>query len=185
VQRHVEAGVAEAGRSPDDVQVWYMLRAHVAESEETGYTEPYVAEYVSRLTDHLIWATQFDEELSIGENLLQSRGISVSDEIAEKLMGYRRSFSNDAAYATGYRPGPGQRNVDLLDRLDLREWAERRFFMTGPVEHIAARIDECVEAGARNFMLGYTGSGDLTRTAVETGAVFDAVRRPTGVGDGT
>jgi 5,10-methylenetetrahydromethanopterin reductase len=176
VQRHVAAGAIEAGRSPDDVEVWYMVRAHVATSEKAGYAEPFLQEYVARLTDHLIWGSRLAGGVGIGEDLLRTRGIRVSDEIGERLLRYRRSFSNDAAYAAGYNPGPGQRNVELLDRLGLREWAERRFYMTGPVERIAAQLGECVAAGARNFIVGYTGAGDRSATAVQMGSVLDAVR---------
>jgi 5,10-methylenetetrahydromethanopterin reductase len=133
-REHIAAGAAQVGRSIDDLDVWYMVRVHVTESVERGIEDLgfYLASYAN---------VRFRRSM-------HDKGVTVTEDIAERLRAFRAAFDGTQAYDAGNR-----HNLDLLDRLGLTRWLADQFLVTGPLELVVERVRALVEAGARNLVL--------------------------------
>jgi 5,10-methylenetetrahydromethanopterin reductase len=129
---NIEQGARSSGRSIDDLQVWYMVRIHIAPSEAEGISQMrfYLASYAN---------VRF-------RKAMRNKGVVVTDDLAERIEGFRREFHPDDAYNVA-----SQRNVALLDKWGLTDWLARQFLVTGPPDLVVARVRELVAAGATNL----------------------------------
>jgi 5,10-methylenetetrahydromethanopterin reductase len=156
---HIAAGARRAGRSPAELDAWFMVRIRVSESEEQGADE--LAFYAARWIPHALGTPAS----------ARARGFELGDELHARIALYLSEYSHEQAYVPGSRY-----NVELLEKYDLKTWATRQFLLTGTVEEIVARIEELIAAGARNILAVQMLSDYMehTRTAAE---VFSALRQ--------
>jgi 5,10-methylenetetrahydromethanopterin reductase len=133
-REHISIGAAQSGRGIDDVDAWYMVRIHVTDSVEQGIEELgfYLASYAN---------VRFRKSM-------HDKGVTVTDDIAERLRAFRDAFDGRQAYDAGNR-----HNLDLLDRLGLTRWLADQFLVTGPLDEVIARVQALVDAGVRNFVV--------------------------------
>ncbi len=133
-REHIAAGAAESGRSVDDLEVWYMVRVHVTASVEQGIEDLgfYLASYAN---------VRFRRSM-------HDKGVTVTEDIAERLRRFRAAFDGRQAYDPGNR-----HNLDLLDSLGLTRWLADQFLVTGPVDTVLERLRALVDAGARNIVI--------------------------------
>jgi 5,10-methylenetetrahydromethanopterin reductase len=155
---NIATGARRAGRSPDELETWFMVRIRVSESERQGADD--LAFYAARWVPHA---------LSTAESA-RARGFTLDDELSARIGRYLSEYSPEQAYVPG-----SQYNVGLLEKYDLKEWVTRQFLVTGTVEQIVARIEQLIAAGARNILAVQMLSDYLehTRAAAE---VFAALR---------
>jgi 5,10-methylenetetrahydromethanopterin reductase len=129
----VAQGAAEAGRSPDEIEIWWMLKPYLARSEEEGWRD--LAWTLAGTANHLFRFSMEDkfvpEELQEPIRLLQSRYAShTHGKVAE-----------------------GAQNAELVNQLGLTEWLGRRFALAGPAETVINRIKHIAARGATNLLL--------------------------------
>jgi 5,10-methylenetetrahydromethanopterin reductase len=119
-----------AGRNPDEIELWWMLKVHFAPSEEQGWRE-------------LGWS------LAGGNKTFRSglEGKFVPEALRERVLGLV------AEYDSAEHARPGAHNAKLVEKYDLFEFLGRRFTACGPPERIVERIQEITEAGATNLIL--------------------------------
>jgi 5,10-methylenetetrahydromethanopterin reductase len=156
---HIAAGAAAAGRSMDELDVWFMVRMHVAESEEQGADE--LAFYAARWVPHALSSAR----------AMEARGVQLDPDLAERIARYLGEYSLEQAYVTGSRY-----NVDLLEKYGIKHWATRQFLLTGSVNEIVARVQGLIDAGARNMIVAQL-LPDYLRNTLQAGQVFAAIRR--------
>lgn len=145
------AGAEAAGRSFEDLETWYTIRIHVAESEAQGINE--MEFYLTRLM-----LPEFDS----GQSL---RGLD--PDLVRRVKLYLEQ-ANRKVDSYGFECGE---NRALLDRYDLTTWGARQLFLTGTVDDIVARLQELFDAGARNFIVPQM-LPDIMKTTREVGEVF-------------
>jgi 5,10-methylenetetrahydromethanopterin reductase len=131
---NIRAGAVEAGRDPDTIDVWWMTRVQVSETEDEVYRElrPYMATYAN---------TRYRSGVG-------AKGIAVDEDVAERLRGLRRDFRYEESLFTELTY-----NGDLVDKYGLREWLGRQFVIAGPRERCIERLHELEAAGARNIVV--------------------------------
>lgn len=131
---NIRAGALEAGRDPNGIEVWFMTRVQVSESEDEVYREmrPYMATYAN---------TRYRSGVG-------AKGIPVDEDTAERLRGLRRDFRYEDSLFT-----ERTYNGDLVDKYGLREWLGRQFVIAGPRERCIQRMHELEAAGARNILV--------------------------------
>lgn len=135
-----------AGRSPDDVEVWFMLRALVTGEPGGAIALDGFDEYGARQA-HFLWrvsgAPGPDEVVDVIE---RRKGLRLDPEVARRLVAYCSDYSVEQAFGT-------KRNVALLARHGLTDWAGELFYVSGERERVRQRVEELVAAGARNFLV--------------------------------
>jgi 5,10-methylenetetrahydromethanopterin reductase len=130
----IHEGAAAAGRDPKSIEVWWMVRVHLAETEDEGFRQlrSYMATYAN---------TRYREKVD-------QKGVPVPDDIAERLRGLRRDFHFDESLRAGF-----DHNAELVDRYGLREWLGRQFAIVGPPERCIERLRELEAAGADHIVI--------------------------------
>ena len=127
----VRAGAESAGRSLDDVDLWWLPVANVRGDRAAAIDE--VAMTLASAGSHL------------------SRFTTEGKHIPPEL--------HDAVVALGrrYRPEehskPDSSNRGLIRELGLLDYLAERFAITGTVEDCVAKIEAAAEAGARQFWM--------------------------------
>jgi 5,10-methylenetetrahydromethanopterin reductase len=131
---NIRAGAVAAGRDPDQIEVWWMTRVQVSDTEDEVYRElrPYMATYAN---------TRYRSGVG-------AKGIPVDEDVAERLRGLRRDFRYEDSLFT-----ERTYNGDLVDKYGLREWLGRQFVIAGPRERCIERLHELEAAGARNIVV--------------------------------
>jgi 5,10-methylenetetrahydromethanopterin reductase len=131
-RENIRRGAEAAGRSLDDLDIWYMVRIHLAPSEAEGVAQMrfYLASYAN---------VRF-------RKAMRRKGVTVTDDLAERIEGFRRQFHPDDAYNVA-----SERNVALLDKWGLTDWLAGQFLVTGPPDLVGGRLRELVDAGASNI----------------------------------
>ncbi len=126
----VRAGAESAGRNPDEIEMWWMVKPYFAASEERGWRE-------------LGWS------LSGGNKTFRNglEGKFVPDELRERILGLIEE------YDSGEHAKMGTHNAKLVEKYDLYEFLGRRFTVCGPPKRIVEGLQEIVEAGATNLIL--------------------------------
>jgi 5,10-methylenetetrahydromethanopterin reductase len=130
----IQMGAEEAGRDPDQVEVWWMTRVQLADSEDDAFKElrPYMATYAN---------TRYRSGLN-------AKGVAVDPDIAERLRGLRKEFRYEESLFTDR-----MFNAELVDKYGLREWLGRQFVIAGPRDHCVERLRELEAAGAKNIVV--------------------------------
>jgi 5,10-methylenetetrahydromethanopterin reductase len=154
-RRHIAIGAEAAGRSIDDIEIWFMVRVHVAPTVADGITDLsfYLASYAN---------VRFRRSM-------RDKGVEVTDELAARIAGFRGEFKPDMAYTNA-----NDYNVRLLDKYGLTDWLADQFLVTGPPDHVAARLRELSAAGVRNFAVPQM-LPDVFTTTRQVGEVFAAL----------
>ena len=136
----VHAGAKEAGRNPDDVDIWFTTRTSLHEDSSTGIEN--VKASVSSILNH---AMRFGLE---GKNL--------PDELKERVQSYV-----DGYVLYDHVLGSGQ-NPKRMEEHGLTDYAIKRWALAGNPSDWIARIEEIAAAGATKLWVGAVG-GDIDR----------------------
>ena len=129
----VARGAAEAGRSLDDIEIWWMLKPYLAASEEEAWQD--LAWTLAGTANHLFRFSMKDK--------------FVPEELQEPIRQLQSRYASD----THGKVAEGARNAELVEELDLTEWLGRRFALAGPAETVISRIKEIAARGATNLLL--------------------------------
>jgi alkanesulfonate monooxygenase SsuD/methylene tetrahydromethanopterin reductase-like flavin-dependent oxidoreductase (luciferase family) len=145
-REHIGIGAAQSGRTIDDIEVWYMVRVHVTDTVERGIEDLgfYLASYAN---------VRF-------RRAMHDKGVTVTDDIAERLTAFRAAYDGGQAYDPSNR-----HNLDLLDSLGLTRWLADQFLVTGPLEVVVDRVRALVDAGARNIVCPQMLPDPITTTS--------------------
>ena len=133
----VHAGAREAGRNPEDIDIWFTTRTSLHEDSATGIEN--VKASVSSILNH---AMRFGLE---GKNL--------PEELKERVQGYV-----DGYVLYDHVLGAGQ-NPKRMEAFGLTDYAIKRWALAGNARDWIARIEEIAEAGATKLWIGAGGGG--------------------------
>jgi 5,10-methylenetetrahydromethanopterin reductase len=128
----VAEGARSVGRTLGDLEVWWMLKAYLAPSEEEAWHE--LRWTLAGTANHLF---RFSME-----------GKSVPDELHEPIRALQREYASEAHG----KVAEAERNASLPDKYGLTEWLGRRFLLGGPPEVIIERIRSIAARGATNLI---------------------------------
>jgi alkanesulfonate monooxygenase SsuD/methylene tetrahydromethanopterin reductase-like flavin-dependent oxidoreductase (luciferase family) len=162
------AGAAEAGRSLDDLDIWFVLRALVTEEEDGAIDVDGLDEYATRGLRYLWRTAGRPGRGEVAEAIFRHRGLRLDDDIADRLWQFNDAFDEQRAWGTKV-------NVELMRNCGLRDFAARYFYVSGPPERISERVRELMDAGARNFIAPFI-TGDALAAATDVASVLTALR---------
>lgn len=146
VRERVAEGARSAGRSPDDIDIWYMVRAIATDVDDGAIRLDGYDEYGSRQVYFLWRVCGRPDADSMIEAIEARKGIRLDEDTAQRLARYIEGYSVADAWGT-------KRNVELLEEVGLTDWAGRLFYASGPPSTVQSRIAELVDAGATNFII--------------------------------
>jgi 5,10-methylenetetrahydromethanopterin reductase len=129
----IRAGAESAGRSLDELELWWLTKPYPADSEEAGWRD--LQWTLAGSANHAFKFT-FEGKL-VPEHL--------HAPLRELMAGY--------AADTHAKVAKGSHNASLVERLGLTEFLGRRFTLSGPPELIIERMREAAAHGATNFLL--------------------------------
>jgi 5,10-methylenetetrahydromethanopterin reductase len=127
----IARGARAAGRSPDDLDVWWFAKANVADSREAA-----VAPIRMALAASANHAFRFTLE-----------GKGVPPDLHERIRGLQRE------YDAHHHEIAGGDNAALTDRWELTEYLRDRFAIAGTPDDCRAQLRRAVAAGARQFVI--------------------------------
>jgi 5,10-methylenetetrahydromethanopterin reductase len=127
----VRKGAAEAGRSPDTIDMWWWPDVNIAPS----YREA-IAEIGMSLA-------------SAGNHL--SRFTTEGKHIPPELLPRVRTLGQRYTYTDHVQPGSG--NARLIEELGLVEYLAERFAVAGTAADCIRKLERAIEAGARQFWM--------------------------------
>ena len=133
--RELNAGAHEAGRNPDELEIWWAPRLSIAET--TTKAVKYIMASIA----------------SSGNHALRSgfAGKQVPEHLKEKL----RRFHQEYDYAQhGVKTG---KNAQLVEQLGLTEYFLERFAVAGSPADIVMRIRALSRLGLKNLWLSSPG----------------------------
>jgi 5,10-methylenetetrahydromethanopterin reductase len=129
----IHAGAATAGRDPDELDIWTMVRVNVCDDVEAGLDE--IKMELASSAHHVFRFT------------LEGKGVP-----ADMVAAIER-------VQRGYRPGAheqiGGPNAALVEERALLEYLSDRFAVLGTPEQCAARLRRVADAGIANVL--FTG----------------------------
>jgi 5,10-methylenetetrahydromethanopterin reductase len=128
----LRAGAEEVGRDPAAIDVWWLVKACIADSREQAVGEIKMA--LAASANH---AFRFTLE-----------GKAVPPDLAEpirRLQGEYNAHEHEVLGPTG--------NAALTDRLGLTGYLAERFAIAGTPAECAAQVERAVAAGARQLLL--------------------------------
>lgn len=129
----IAEGARSAGRDPDDIEVWWMVKFLLAESEQAG---------IDTLKFTLSSSANHAFRFSFDDKLVPERYQEPIRKLQERYV-----FSEHAqVHSSGA-------NAALVEELGLTDWLAERFAITGPPELCAERIQEIASMGASNLLL--------------------------------
>jgi 5,10-methylenetetrahydromethanopterin reductase len=129
---HIERGAAAAGRSLDEIELWFMAKPYLAASEEQAIRETAfsLAASANHAFRHTLEGKYLPERLHSGMRRL--------------LDGYDSAHHNVAAKGAGH--------AALVFDNGLDAYLGSRFLIAGPPDRIADRIRELERWGASNLL---------------------------------
>jgi alkanesulfonate monooxygenase SsuD/methylene tetrahydromethanopterin reductase-like flavin-dependent oxidoreductase (luciferase family) len=164
---NVAAGARDAARPPSDVEVWLTCRIVVTDRPNGAIYLDGLDEYGARQARYF-WRTSGSPSADeVVARIEQRKGVRLDDGVATRLVAYNEEFDRWQAWSHGDKT-----NVELLEKHGLREWAGRMFYISGPVDECAERVQGLVDAGARNFLVPAI-TGERFGAAEGVAAVFD------------
>jgi 5,10-methylenetetrahydromethanopterin reductase len=130
---NIAAGAAEAGRSPEDVEVWCMCNLVFAASEDEGVDS--IASVLAGTANHVFRFT------------LEGKGIP--DELRARVRGLM------GEYQSRYHAQPGAANPNnaLIEKYGLRDYLAAQGTVAGPPRHCVDRLHQIAGIGVRNLIL--------------------------------
>jgi 5,10-methylenetetrahydromethanopterin reductase len=172
VRRVIEragAGAAAAGRSLDDLQIWFMLRTVITDKENGAIDIDGLDEYGTRGMRYMWRTSGRPARGELAAAVLERKGVVLDEDIADRLSQFNEQFVAEDAWDS-------KTNVALMDRLGLRDFAGRYFYISGPPDYIAAGIRELIDAGARNFITPFMAREQRGDEAAAMATILNAVR---------
>jgi 5,10-methylenetetrahydromethanopterin reductase len=130
--RQVAEGARSAGRSPADVEIWWLVNFAFAEDEPAG---------VESLTWLLAAAADHVFRFTVDGKHVPPEHIDGVRELMARYSHDRHALATDNP------------NGRLVDEVGLRDWLARRFAITGSPEHCVDRIREAASYGATNLIV--------------------------------
>lgn len=132
--RQIDEAAREAGRSIDDIDIWWHARACMGSSRDAA---------IDTIPSGL---------LGIGNRLarFQQEGKFIPDEIWPKLQELKRRYDFMGHHETAGGAKP-QRNAAMLDELGLRDYLADRFGILGTPDDFVERIRSLEKMGVRNI----------------------------------
>jgi alkanesulfonate monooxygenase SsuD/methylene tetrahydromethanopterin reductase-like flavin-dependent oxidoreductase (luciferase family) len=133
-REHIAKGAAQAGRSIDDLEIWYLVPTHMAASRAAGIHELrfYLASYAK---------VRFRYDM-------ESKGAVIAPELGERI----RAFLAEYRSENQFRVDAADTNA-LLDKYALTEWLASQRLITGSVDEVLAGLRPLYEAGATNIVM--------------------------------
>lgn len=167
--KRARAGAEEAGRSFEDLDVWFMLRVVPTDRIDGATDIDGLDEYVTRAL-RFMWRTAGspgrDDDLAA--ILKRQRGHELDPDIGRRICDLNARWDESQTFGSKH-------HVRLMDELKLRDFATRYFFISGPPDHIAERTQALIDAGARNFFTPFM-AGDRYQLARETANILNDLR---------
>jgi alkanesulfonate monooxygenase SsuD/methylene tetrahydromethanopterin reductase-like flavin-dependent oxidoreductase (luciferase family) len=157
-----------AGRSIDDLEIWFMLRVLVTEEDDGAIDVDGLDEYATRGLRYLWRTSGRPEREAFGQAMLDRKGLALDADIVDRLYEFNQRWDESAAFGTKV-------NVDLMDDLGLREFAARYFYISGPPERVADGVRALMDAGARNFFTPFLAA-DPVKAAHEIAPILNGLR---------
>lgn len=158
-----------AGRSIDDLDLWFMLRVVPTERKDGAVYMDGLDEYATRAL-RFMWRTAGSP--AQGEDLAgilsKQRGYRIDPDVAKRICEFNGRWDESQSFGSKH-------HVHLMDELELRDFAGTYFFISGPPEHIAERTQALIDAGARNFFTPFM-AGDRYQLARETANILNMLR---------
>ena len=135
-RRQIAAGAAEAGRSPDDIEVWFHARAAIAESREAAL------------------ALASASIAGIGKRLARNggRGKLIPERLWPAIQELGERYDN-MNHVGDSRPAA---NAPLLDQLGLSDYLADRFALVGTPEDYRTRLTQLRALGVQNIAVAAT-----------------------------
>jgi 5,10-methylenetetrahydromethanopterin reductase len=130
---NLAAGARDAGRSVDEVEVWWMANVVPAATEAEGIDS--IRSILAGTANHVFRFT------------LDGKG--VPEEHRAGLAALMREY--DSSHHAN--PATAAANADLVDRYGLTAWLARQSTIAGPVERCLERLHEVAEAGATRLLV--------------------------------
>jgi 5,10-methylenetetrahydromethanopterin reductase len=127
----IERGARSAGRTLDDVDVWWFAKASLADRRAEAI-EP-IKMALAASANHAFRFT------------LEGKG--VPPDLHEKIRALQREYDSH------HHELPGAANASLPDRWDLTDFLVDRFAIAGTPADCVAQVERAVEAGARQFLI--------------------------------
>lgn len=128
----VRAGAQDAGRDPDGVEIWWLVKFLLADSDEDG-----VDELRFTLAGSANHAFRFGFEHK-----------HVPEALQEPIRQLQQRYAFDEHAQVG-----GDTNARLVEELGLTDWLAERFAVTGPPGRCVERLEEIASYGATNLLL--------------------------------
>jgi 5,10-methylenetetrahydromethanopterin reductase len=129
----IREGAEGAGRSIDDIEIWWMLKPYLAPSEEEAWRD--LRWTLAGTANHLFRFTMADK--------------FVPPELHQRIRDLQRGYAAN----THGKVAEGAHNARLVDQYGLTEWLGRRFALAGPPEVIIERIRELARQGVTRLLL--------------------------------
>jgi 5,10-methylenetetrahydromethanopterin reductase len=129
----IAEGAESAGRTLADLEVWWMLKPYLADSEEEAWHD--LSWTLAGTANHLFSSTM--------------EGKSVPDELREPISRLRNDYASDVHG----KVEQGAKNAALAEKYGLTEWLGRRFTLAGPPATVIGRIRSIAARGATNLLL--------------------------------
>jgi 5,10-methylenetetrahydromethanopterin reductase len=133
--RALEEGAKQAGRTLDDIEVWWHMRPALGSSRDDAVDQ--ISSTIISMANRL---ARFTRE-----------GKRVPDDIWEKLQVMKSKYDFMAAHEDSEKAKSEQVNSKLLDDLGLRDYLAARFALVGTSEDWVSRLDELYDLGVRNI----------------------------------
>jgi 5,10-methylenetetrahydromethanopterin reductase len=127
----VAEGARAAGRSPDEIEIWWVVNFAFAPTEEEGLDE--LSWLLAGSADHVF---RFSME-----------GKRVPPEHADGVRELMANYQHSRHSMMNENP-----NGALVDTYGLRQWLGERFAVTGPPAHCVERLREIISYGATNLI---------------------------------
>jgi 5,10-methylenetetrahydromethanopterin reductase len=127
----IERGARAAGRTLDDLDVWWFAKANVADTQEAAVRP--IAMALAASANHAFRFT------------LEGKGVPA--DLHERIRGLQRD------YDAHQHELAGGGNASLTDRWGLTEYLLDRFAIAGTPDGCASQIRRAMGAGARQFVI--------------------------------
>lgn len=132
-QRYIAEGAAEAGRSPDDIEIWYMARAAIADRREDA---------LSLVRPSLAAASAHAFRFSL-------EGKAVPEELVEPILELERRYD----HTVHNQPGEANPNGRLVQQLGLTDYLADRMAVVGTEQECVAKLEHLRAQGVERVMM--------------------------------
>lgn len=132
VEQYIAEGAREAGRSPEDIDIWYMARAAVADDRERA---------LELVRPSLAAASAHAFRFSLA-------GKAVPAELEEPILELERRYDHTVHNV----PGTENPNGRLVEELGLTDYLAERMAIVGTEEECMAKLSRLRELGVENVI---------------------------------